>query len=223
MRQEPARIVLVTGASRGVAAQVARRLADADTHVLVHYRRNVGAAEAVAAAIRDAGGNASTLAADISDAAATAAMMDSIKARFGRLDAMIIDASGGLGSGTNAHYAVGGDREAHRRLARLAMPLMPAGGRIVFATSHQAHFFPNKAVPKGYAAVAAGIRAGETALSAMRLDFARAQIRFTVVSANLAGPLPAVDDMAAAIVRSVSTATPTGVVYVGSANYLMTA
>ncbi|WP_422743266.1 SDR family oxidoreductase [Mycobacterium sp. WMMD1722] len=223
MRQDPARIVLVTGASRGVAAKVARRLADADTHVLVHYRRNVAAAEAVAAAIREAGGNASTLAADISDAAATAAMMDSIEARFGRLDAMILDASGGLGAGANVSYAVGGDREAHRRLARLAMPLMPAGGRIVFATSHQAHFFPNKAVPKGYAAVAAGIRAGETALSAMRLDFARAAIQFTVVSANLGGPLPAVDDMAAAIVRSVNTTNPSGVVYVGSANYLMTA
>jgi 3-oxoacyl-[acyl-carrier protein] reductase len=223
MGNQPARIVLVTGASRGVGAQVARRLASADTHVLVHYRRNAAAAEAVATAIRDAGGHASTLAADISDSAATAAMMASIKARFGRLDAMILDASGGLGSGSDARYAVGGDREAQRRLARLAMPLMPAGGRIVFATSHQAHFFPNKAVPKGYAAVAAGIRAGETALSAMRLEFARAGITFTVVSGNLAGPLPALDEFAAAIVRSVTTASPSGMVYVGSANYQMTA
>ena len=34
----------------------------------------------------------------------------------------------------------------------MAVPLMPVGGRIVFVTSHQAHFFPHKAVPMGYTA-----------------------------------------------------------------------
>lgn len=221
MRQ-PARIVLVTGASKGVGARVARRLADADTHVIVNDRGSGPAADAVAAAIREAGGHASTLVADISDAAETAAMIGAVKARFGRLDAIVLDGSGGLGDGTHSDYTRV-DRDAHRRLARLAMPLMPTGGRIVFATSHQAHFFPNKAVPKGYAAVAAGIRADETALAGMRMDFARAGIGFTVVSGNLTGPLPAVGEFAAAIVRAVRTPSPSSVVYVGSANYLMTA
>lgn len=218
MRNEPARIVLVTGASRGIGGSVARRLADADTHVIVNYRRNARRAEAIAAMIRDAGGRASTLAADISDEADTTAMIGDIAARFGRLDAVILNASGGLELEANPGYALL-DRDAQRRLALCAMSVMPAGGRIVFATSHQAHFFPNKAVPKGYAPVAASMRAGETALYAIRSVFARAGVHFTVVSGDIADG----DDFAAAIVNCVTTANPPGVVYVGGANYLMTA
>ncbi len=67
----------------------------------------------------------------------------------------------------------------------MAVPLMPAGGRIVFVTSHQAHFFPHKAVPKGYTAVAAIKRAGEATLNAMRPELHRAGVHFTVVSGDM--------------------------------------
>ena len=109
-------------------------------------------------------------------------MMDSIETRFGRLDALVLNASGGLEMGADPGYAMRLNRDAQRRLAQLAVPLMPVDGRIVFVTSHQAHFFPNKAVPKGYSAVAASKRAGETALYAMRSVFSRAGVRLTVVS-----------------------------------------
>lgn len=218
MRHEPARTVLVTGASRGVGGAVARRLADADTHVIVNYRKNARRAEAIASIIRDAGGHASTLAADISDEADTSAMIEDIAARFGQLDAMILNAAGGLELGANPGYAMLG-RDAQRRLALQAISVMPVGARIVFVTSHQAHFFPNKAVPKGYAAVAASMRAVETALYAARSEFARAGVQFTVVSGDIADG----DHFAAAIVNSVNTPSSSGVVYVGGANYLMTA
>ena len=61
---------------------------------------------------------------------------------------------------------------------------MPAGGRIVFVTSHAAHFFPHRAVPKGQTAVAASKWAGETALYAMRSEFRRAGVHLTVVSGD---------------------------------------
>jgi NAD(P)-dependent dehydrogenase (short-subunit alcohol dehydrogenase family) len=227
MQHEPTRIVLVTGASRGVGAEVAAQLADRDTHVIVNYRENTHRAEAVAAAIRHAGGHASTLGADIAEETATAAMFDSIAARFGRLDTVILNAAGGPELGTDPGYALHLNRDAQRRLALLAVPLMPVGGRIVFVTSHQAHFFPAKAVPKGYAPVAASRRAGETALYAKRMEFARAGIQLTVVSGNITdeagATAPAVQEMAAAIVRSATTPSPSGVVYVGRADYLMTA
>lgn len=218
MRDEPARTVLVTGASRGVGGAVARQLADADTHVIVNYRKNARRAEAIASIIRDAGGHASTLAADISDEAATSMMIENIAARFGRLDAMILNASGGLELEVNPGYAML-SRDAQRRLALQAISVMPVGARIVFVTNHQAHFFPTKAVPKGYAAVAASMRAGETALYAIRSEFARAGIGFTVVSGDIADG----DEFAAAIVHSATTPHSPGVVYVGKANYLMTA
>jgi 3-oxoacyl-[acyl-carrier protein] reductase len=221
MRNAPERIVLVTGASGGVSADVAHQLASADTHVIVNYRRTAQPAEALAAAIREAGGHASTLGADITDEAATAAMMDTIAARFGHLDALILNASGGLDLGVDPAHARRLNRDALRRLALLAMPLMPAGGHIVFVTSHQAHFFPNKAVPKGGAALAASQRAGETALYAMRSTFAHAGIHFTVCSGDMIDGTAVV--RAAAIANSTHVPSPSGIVYVGRADYLMTA
>jgi NAD(P)-dependent dehydrogenase (short-subunit alcohol dehydrogenase family) len=246
MRDEPTRIVLVTGGSRGIGAEVARQLARADTHVVVNYREKLARADAVAEAIRSAGGHASTLGADISDEAESARLVDEIKARFGRLDALILNASGGLELGADPGYAMRLNRDAQRRLAALALPLMPVGARIVFVTSHQAHFFPNKAVPKGYTAVAASKRAGETALYAMRSEFERAGVHLTVVSGDMIdgtiivrllerrdpgavdarrthAPLPTVSEFAAAITNAVDTSMPTSIAYVGGADYLMTA
>ena len=246
MHHVPERIVLVTGASRGIGAEVAQQLADPNTHVIVNYREKAKRADDVAAAIRDAGGQASTLGADISDEAEATAMMESIEARFGRLDALVLNASGGLELGADPGYAMRLNRDAQRRLAQLAVPLMPVDGRIVFVTSHQAHFFPNKAVPKGYSAVAASKRAGETALYAMRAAFSRAGVRLTVVSGDMIdgtvivrllqrrdpdavqarrvhGTLPTVHEFSGAIVSAVIMPSPPGIVYVGGSDYLMTA
>ncbi len=173
-------------------------------------------------------------------------MMESIDARFGRLDALVLNASGGLELGADAGYAMRLNRDAQRHLAQLAVPLMPVGGRIVFVTSHQAHFFPNKAVPKGYSAIAASKRAGETALYAMRSAFHRAGVGLTVVSGDMIdgtiivrllqrrdpaevnarrahGSLPTVEEFAEVIVGATVSRTAQSIVYVGGADYLMTA
>lgn len=211
--QQPARVVLITGASRGIGAEVARQLASPDTHVIVNYREKVNRANAVVEAIRSAGGNATALAADISDDVEVAAMMQYITTHFGRLDALILNASGGLEMRRN--------RDAQRQLASLAMPLMPVGARIVYVTSHQAHFYPNKAVPKGYSGVAASKRAGETALYTMRSELDHAGIHVTVVSGDETIIVP-VEEFATAIVNAAVTPSPSTIVYLGGADYLMT-
>lgn len=219
MPDATARTILVTGGSRGIGAEVAQQLASADTHVIVNYRERATRAESIAETIRSAGGHASTMATDIADEAAAGAMMTSIAARFGRLDALILNASGGLELGAEPGYAMRLNRDAQRRLALLATPLMPTGGRIVFVTNHQAHFFPHKAVPKGYSAIAASKRAGETALYSMRSALEHVGIHLTVVSGDMA----ARDQFATAIVNAATTPNPSGMVYVGGADYLMTA
>ena len=219
----PERIILITGASRGIGAEVAQQLAGPDTHVVVNYRDTAERADAIVDAIRRAGGSASTLAADISDEAEVTAMMDHVAARFGRLDGLILNASSGVNRGDDPSLAMRRNGDAQRRLAQLAIPLMPVDGRIVFVTSHQAHFFPNKAVPMGYATIAASKRAGETALYAMRSEFERAGVRFTVVSGDvIEGTVPTVSQFAAAIADTVTTPDPSSIVYVRGADYSMT-
>ena len=215
MHHAPARIVLVTGGSRGIGAEVAQQLASPDTHVVVNYRENAERAESIAQVIRGAGGQASTLRADISDEAQSAAMIDTIAARFGRLDTLVLNASVGPALGVDLGYAKRINRDAQRRLAHRAVPLMPAGGRIVFVTSHAAHFFPHRAVPKGQTAVAASKWAGETALYAMRSEFRSAGVHLTVVSGDASD-----ETFAGAIVNAATVANPSGIVYVGGADSL---
>lgn len=70
------RRALVTGGSGGIGAAVARRLARAGLHVVVHANRNREAAEAVAADIRAGGGSAETIAFDVADGVASAGALE---------------------------------------------------------------------------------------------------------------------------------------------------
>ncbi|NMG66606.1 3-oxoacyl-ACP reductase FabG [Azoarcus indigens] len=71
---------LVSGGSGGIGRAICRRLAEDGLHVLVHANRNLAAAEAVAEGIRHAGGSAEALAFDLTDAAATAAAVETLLA-----------------------------------------------------------------------------------------------------------------------------------------------
>ncbi len=72
---------LVTGGSGTIGAAICRRLAADGLHVIIHANRNVAAAEALRAEIVAAGGNASTVAFDVADEAATRAALDAIVAQ----------------------------------------------------------------------------------------------------------------------------------------------
>jgi NAD(P)-dependent dehydrogenase (short-subunit alcohol dehydrogenase family) len=236
------KVALVTGGSRGVGAATARLLAEAGAAVAINYRDKRKRAEGVAAEVEAAGSTALIAQADITVEASVETMVSAIGNRFGRFDLLILNASGGLDKDVAPDYAMLLNRDAQVRLVRTALPIMREGGRVVFVTSHLAHFHGEQPVLPEYEPVAVSKKAGETALRAMIPDLTNAGVSLVVVSGDLidgtitpklldrmrpgviderrsqVGWLPTSEDFAQAIVDAAqSTEAVTGdTIYVGS-------
>jgi len=92
MKRLEGKVALVTGASRGIGAAIARRLGVEGATVAINYAGNTQAAESVAAEIRTAGGTAEIFQADVSQSAEAAALVGAVVERFGRLDVLVNNA-----------------------------------------------------------------------------------------------------------------------------------
>jgi NAD(P)-dependent dehydrogenase (short-subunit alcohol dehydrogenase family) len=140
------KVLLVTGAASGIGAACCRRLATPGTAILVHTRKNAEGAERVAAAVREAGGEAAVMLGDIADPALPDALVAGALDRFGRLDGLVFAA------GFADRTPVAGMADAvlaksldavlwgFLRSARAALPHLKEG-RIVAISSFVAHVF----------------------------------------------------------------------------------
>ena len=86
------KVVLITGASRGIGAAVARHAAACGYDVGINYTRDEAAAEKVATAVREAGAKAVTVRADVADEAQVVAMFDTVTSALGPIDALVNNA-----------------------------------------------------------------------------------------------------------------------------------
>jgi len=93
MPPRPRPLALVTGAARRIGREIALELAAHGWDVAVHHRRSAGDAEATAAMLRASGARAEVFAADLADEAQCAALLPAVNATFGRVDAVVNNAS----------------------------------------------------------------------------------------------------------------------------------
>jgi 3-oxoacyl-[acyl-carrier protein] reductase len=84
--------VLVTGASSGIGAAVAKGFGRCGARVAVHYNRSEAKAGAVAGAVREAGGEAITVQGDVTRQADLERIIERTVAAFGRLDVLVNNA-----------------------------------------------------------------------------------------------------------------------------------
>lgn len=132
--------ILVTGGSRGIGRAVAIELADRD--VVVNYREREDAAAETVEAVREAGGEAVAVGADVSDPAAADRLVDEAVSAFGGLDAVVNNAGVTRpnrleDTGDDDWEAViGTNLSGAFRVTRAAAPhLRDADGDVVFVSS----------------------------------------------------------------------------------------
>jgi 3-oxoacyl-[acyl-carrier protein] reductase len=236
---------LITGASRGVGASAAEMLAAQGADVVINYRSKAPRAEAVAAKVTALGRRAVLAQADMTNLADLDAMALATESAFGKLDLLILNASGGLEKDKPLDYAMQLNLTAQMDLVDRALPLMPPGSCIVFVTSHLAHFYGKKPVYEVYEPVAVSKHAGEQALRDRIPALTEKGITVVVVSGDLiegtitpklmqraggrlieerreqAGSLPTVEDFAAAIVAAAGNESLASgeTIYVGSTEW----
>jgi 3-oxoacyl-[acyl-carrier protein] reductase len=191
MANESTRTAIVTGGSRGIGAAVARRLAKDGFSVVVNYTGNAAEAESVVGDIKQGGGNALSIQADVSDSAAMRRMFEQAAAVSGGVDVLvnnagimqlskISDADDGF---FDRHIAINlkgvfnGMREAAKRLR--------SGGRIIsFSSSVVGLYQPTYGV---YAATKGGVEAMTHVLAN--------ELRGRNITVNAVAPGPTATDL----------------------------
>jgi len=124
------KVAIVTGASRGIGAAIAERLAKDGFAVVINYSGDAAPAEELSRKIENAGGRALTAKADVSDVEAVRRMFDAAAAAFGGVDVLVNNAGimrlARITDADDAHF----DRQVSVNLKGTFNTLREAGRRL---------------------------------------------------------------------------------------------
>ena len=135
------KVAVVTGASKGIGAGIAARLAADGASVVVNYSRSAEAAKALVAKIKGAGGKAAAVQADISKPAEITTLFEGVKASHGHVDILVnnagVYAAGPLDAVTPEEIDRHFDLNVKGLLlaTQAAARIMPEGGVVVNISS----------------------------------------------------------------------------------------
>lgn len=172
------KIVIITGASSGIGARLAERLARPGVGLMLHARKSRDKLDQVAALARTAGSDVAIVLGDLSDAGVAEGIVAKTVERFGRLDAVVANAGFPIlksfdeSTRADIDYGFSGNLISFFMLAKAAKPHLAAagGGRIVAIGSFTAHVFRTD-LPQ-FPASAASKGGLEVAVRSLALDFA---------------------------------------------------
>ena len=135
------KIALVTGASSGIGAEIARRFASEGADIIVNFRSSTEGAEGTAKAIRELGRRVSVERFDVGDSTQVTEAFDRIREQWGRIDILVNNA----GLSPKRPFLDYSEDQWDRVFAtniksvflctRLAVPMMPRGGAILNISS----------------------------------------------------------------------------------------
>ncbi|HUH93258.1 MAG TPA: enoyl-[acyl-carrier-protein] reductase FabL [Casimicrobiaceae bacterium] len=180
------KVALVTGASRGIGRAIALKLATAGCDVAVNYYNSADEAEAVCAEIRALGRRACALQASVGIPESVDEMFGELGRRFDRLDIVVSNAASGVLKAamemTLKHWrwCLETNAFALDLLAQRAVPMMPAGGRIIALSSLGA----SRAMPH-YGFIGASKAALESLVRTLAQELGPKHIRVNTVSAGV--------------------------------------
>ena len=135
------KLALVTGASRGIGAAIARRLAVDGAQIVITYASSVDAAAQVCREIGDAGGQAEAIQVDAADIAAGKGLVDTVVGAHSAIDILVNNAGtlqlADIAAATPEQFdrSIDVNLRGPYFLIQAAAPHMPAGGRVVNISS----------------------------------------------------------------------------------------
>jgi enoyl-[acyl-carrier protein] reductase III len=180
------RVALVTGAARGIGRAVALKLASAGCDVVANYYNSHDEAEAVCAEIRNMGRRAVAVKASVGLPESVDELFAELKKHFDHVDIVVSNAASGVLRPTmemtlkHWRWCMETNAFALNLLAQRAVPMMPAGGRIVAMSSLGAL----RAMPH-YGFIGASKAALESLVRSLAQELGPRGIRVNAVSAGV--------------------------------------